>query len=108
MVGIPAHTDDADEPQESEIFPLRNSYFEDVPAKVPYAYTKLLVDEYGSKALSTTTYQGYVWRILLNLQAVECQQRELMTFSAVTNSTARRAYGRKSSKFRSSFRHLDC
>ncbi|KAL2848076.1 LicD family-domain-containing protein [Aspergillus pseudoustus] len=44
---------------ESEIFPLRNSYFEDVPAKIPYAYTKLLVDEYGSKALSTTTYQGH-------------------------------------------------
>ncbi|KAL2871069.1 putative C6 transcription factor [Aspergillus lucknowensis] len=43
---------------ESEIWPLRNSYFEDVPAKIPYAYTKLLQDEYGSKALSTTTYQG--------------------------------------------------
>ncbi|KAL6229910.1 hypothetical protein BDW75DRAFT_234842 [Aspergillus navahoensis] len=43
---------------ESEIYPLRNSYFEDVPAKIPYAYTKLLQDEYGAKALTKTTYQG--------------------------------------------------
>ncbi|KAL4997339.1 fungal-specific transcription factor domain-containing protein [Aspergillus recurvatus] len=44
---------------DSEIYPLRNSYFEDVPAKIPYAYTKLLQDEYGAKALTKTTYQGY-------------------------------------------------
>ncbi|KAL3478777.1 LicD family-domain-containing protein [Aspergillus californicus] len=44
---------------ESDIFPLRNSYFEDVPAKIPYAYSKLLQDEYGAKALSNTKYQGH-------------------------------------------------
>lgn len=44
---------------ESEIYPLRNTYFEGVPAKIPYAYTKLLQDEYGPKALTKTNYQGH-------------------------------------------------
>ncbi|KAL4961318.1 putative mannosylphosphorylation protein (Mnn4) [Aspergillus stella-maris] len=48
---------------ESEIYPLRNSYFEEVPAKIPYAYTKLLQDEYGAKALTKTNYQGHTFNV---------------------------------------------
>lgn len=44
--------------EESQIFPLRDSYFEDVPVKIPYAYTELLVEEYGSKSLTKTEFQG--------------------------------------------------
>lgn len=34
-----------------QIFPLRASTFEGVPAKVPYAYQELLAEEYGTKSL---------------------------------------------------------
>lgn len=44
--------------EENQIFPLRQSYFEDVPVKVPYAYTELLVEEYGSRSLSNKKFQG--------------------------------------------------
>ncbi|KAJ5586918.1 uncharacterized protein N7459_002683 [Penicillium hispanicum] len=44
---------------ESDIFPLRQSYFEGVPVKVPYAYTDLLVEEYGPASLTQTEFQGH-------------------------------------------------
>jgi hypothetical protein len=43
---------------EDQIFPLRQSYFEGVPVKIPYAYTELLVEEYGSRSLSNKKFQG--------------------------------------------------
>jgi hypothetical protein len=45
---------------ESQIFPLRDSYFEDVPVKIPYSYTLLLEEEYGPRALTNKNFQGYV------------------------------------------------
>ncbi|KAA8648581.1 putative mannosylphosphorylation protein (Mnn4) [Aspergillus tanneri] len=45
--------------QENDIFPLRNSHFEDFPVKIPYQYTKLLEDEYGPKALTDTDFEGH-------------------------------------------------
>jgi hypothetical protein len=44
--------------EEDQIFPLRQSYFEDVPVKIPYAYTDLLVEEYGGRSLSNKKFQG--------------------------------------------------
>lgn len=44
--------------QETEIFPLRNSYFEGVPVKIPFEYVRLLKKEYGSKSMTATTFQG--------------------------------------------------
>ncbi|KAG9589825.1 hypothetical protein KCV01_g12088, partial [Aureobasidium melanogenum] len=41
------------------IFPLRESVFENTPVKVPYAYTDLLAEEYGSKALVKTTFENH-------------------------------------------------
>jgi hypothetical protein len=41
-----------------DLYPMRESVFEGVPAKVPYAYEKLLVEEYDDKALTLTEYEG--------------------------------------------------
>jgi hypothetical protein len=40
----------------TQIFPLRQTTFEGVPVKVPYAYQDLLVSEYGEKSLIDTVY----------------------------------------------------
>ncbi|KXG53662.1 LicD [Penicillium griseofulvum] len=46
---------------ESDIFPLRDSFFEGVPVKVPYAYTYILEEEYGPIALTRTSFGGYIF-----------------------------------------------
>lgn len=43
--------------KETDIFPLRDSLFEGVVVKIPYEYTKLLEEEYGSKALTVTKFE---------------------------------------------------
>jgi hypothetical protein len=40
-----------------QIFPLRMSGFEGVPAKIPYAYQELLAEEYGTESLVETVYR---------------------------------------------------
>ncbi|KAJ6175646.1 hypothetical protein N7485_002560 [Penicillium canescens] len=47
--------------EESDIFPLRDSTFEGVAVKIPYAYTWLLEEEYGPKALTQTTFSGHTF-----------------------------------------------
>lgn len=42
----------------SELYPMRETMFEGVPAKVPYSYDKILVQEYQEKALVITEFQG--------------------------------------------------
>lgn len=42
-----------------DIHPLRKSYFEGVPVSVPYAYTDILVEEYGDMALSGTDHESH-------------------------------------------------
>ncbi|KAJ6005470.1 hypothetical protein N7451_003414 [Penicillium sp. IBT 35674x] len=44
---------------ESDIFPLRDSYYEDVPVKIPYAYAALLAEEYGAASMTKTDFQGH-------------------------------------------------
>ncbi|KAK2740352.1 hypothetical protein FQN55_008933 [Onygenales sp. PD_40] len=46
---------------EQDIFPLRDSYFEDMPAKIPFDYTKLLVDEYGPACLTNTDFHDHLF-----------------------------------------------
>ena len=41
-----------------DIWPLRESTYEGVPALVPFAYDKVLMAEYGAKALTLTKYEG--------------------------------------------------
>ncbi|CAI7627982.1 unnamed protein product [Penicillium pancosmium] len=45
--------------QQDQIWPLRESYFEDVPAKIPYAYVELLKEEYGAKSLTNGDFHDH-------------------------------------------------
>lgn len=45
----------------NDIFPLRDTLFEGVPAKIPFNYDKILIKEYKSKALTVTEYEGHRW-----------------------------------------------
>lgn len=45
----------------SDIFPLRDSVFEGVPARVPYAYTQILADEYSSESLFQTQFHNHTF-----------------------------------------------
>lgn len=44
----------------NELYPMRETMFEGVMAKVPYEYDKILVDEYSVNALIRTEFNGYV------------------------------------------------
>jgi hypothetical protein len=44
----------------TDLYPMRTSVFEGVLATVPYAYDKILEEEYEEKALVLTEYEGYV------------------------------------------------
>ncbi|CAA9963946.1 hypothetical protein CFE70_007408 [Pyrenophora teres f. teres 0-1] len=44
-----------------ELYPMRETMFEGVPAKVPYNYDKILEDEYGKEALINTEFGGHRW-----------------------------------------------
>lgn len=45
----------------AELYPMRESVFEGVVTKIPYAYDKILIDEYQEKALVVTEFEGYVY-----------------------------------------------
>jgi hypothetical protein len=45
--------------READLFPLRDSDVEGVPVKIPYAYGDILIEEYGSKALTRTKFLGH-------------------------------------------------
>ncbi|KAK4039128.1 hypothetical protein C8A01DRAFT_36889 [Parachaetomium inaequale] len=44
-----------------ELFPLRETEFEGVPAMVPWEYEGVLVGEYGEKSLVVTEWEGHRW-----------------------------------------------
>ncbi|KAI0900530.1 LicD family-domain-containing protein [Annulohypoxylon nitens] len=44
-----------------ELYPIRRTEFEGVPARVPFAFEKILTDEYGGKCLANTEYSGHHW-----------------------------------------------
>jgi phosphorylcholine metabolism protein LicD len=45
----------------TDIWPLRESSFEGVKVMVPYAYDRILTQEYEAKALTLLEYEGYVF-----------------------------------------------
>lgn len=45
----------------NDLYPMRETIFEGVTTKIPYAYDKLLVEEYEEKALTLTDYEGHHW-----------------------------------------------
>ena len=50
----------------SDLYPMRESIYEGVPAKIPYAYDKILIEEYQAKALVLTEYQGYGYILIIS------------------------------------------
>ncbi|PQE12875.1 mannosylphosphate transferase protein [Rutstroemia sp. NJR-2017a BBW] len=44
-----------------DIYPLRETEFEGVPALVPYSFDRVLTDEYSPRALTKTLHQGHRW-----------------------------------------------
>ena len=42
----------------SDLFPLRETAYEGIIAKVPFGYDKILIEEYNESALVTTTFAG--------------------------------------------------
>ncbi|KAI1780425.1 LicD family-domain-containing protein [Hypoxylon cercidicola] len=45
----------------ADLYPLRRTEFEGVPAVVPFAFDKILADEYGAKSLTATEWAGHHW-----------------------------------------------
>ena len=45
--------------EQKDIFPLRNTVFEGMPAKVPFAHANVLVEEYGRSSLIDTIYKQH-------------------------------------------------
>ncbi|KAH8820557.1 LicD family-domain-containing protein [Xylogone sp. PMI_703] len=45
----------------NDLYPLRETVFEGVPALVPYAFDKILTEEYGKQALTKTLHEGHRW-----------------------------------------------
>ncbi|OCL03507.1 hypothetical protein AOQ84DRAFT_381567 [Glonium stellatum] len=44
---------------EKDIYPLRDSVFENMPVKIPFAYSALLEEEYGARALTRTDFENH-------------------------------------------------
>ncbi|KAK6341018.1 hypothetical protein TWF696_009329 [Orbilia brochopaga] len=65
----------------NEIYPLRPAQFEDYQAYVPYAFDKVLIQEYRSKAFTLTEYDKYQWQPALNtwVKKENLQPRKLVT-----------------------------
>lgn len=49
-----------------DLYPMRETLYEGAIAKVPYAYDRILIQEYDEKALIVTDYEGYVFLPRLN------------------------------------------
>ncbi|KAI4189005.1 MAG: hypothetical protein L6R41_001759 [Letrouitia leprolyta] len=45
----------------TDLYPMRETMYEGVTAKVPYAYDRILTQEYKEKALVLTDYEGHRW-----------------------------------------------
>jgi hypothetical protein len=43
-----------------DLYPLRETVFEGVPALVPYSFDRILTEEYSATALTKTMHEGYV------------------------------------------------
>ncbi|KAI0124824.1 LicD family-domain-containing protein [Xylariales sp. AK1849] len=45
-----------------DLYPMRQTEFEGVPATIPYSFDRILTDEYGTKSLVTTEWEGHRWQ----------------------------------------------
>ncbi|KAL9584198.1 MAG: hypothetical protein Q9212_002263 [Teloschistes hypoglaucus] len=62
---------DRHEYREADLFPLRDSVFEERPVKIPYNYAELLQEEYGRVSLTRTRFAGH-W---FNSTSMEWQRK---------------------------------
>lgn len=44
-----------------DLYPMRESVYEGVKARIPYAYDRILLEEYAERALVATEYEGHTW-----------------------------------------------
>ncbi|EHK98745.1 hypothetical protein M7I_5420 [Glarea lozoyensis 74030] len=44
-----------------DIYPLRETEFEGVPALIPYSFDRILTEEYSARALTKTEHEGHQW-----------------------------------------------
>lgn len=44
-----------------DLYPMRESVYEGVPAKIPYNYNGILLEEYGVRSVILTEYEGHWW-----------------------------------------------
>ncbi|KGY15871.1 hypothetical protein PABG_11113 [Paracoccidioides brasiliensis Pb03] len=51
----------------SDIYPMRDSMYEGVPARIPYKYYEILVKEYGPSALVIKDHEDHYWDPILEL-----------------------------------------
>ena len=47
-----------------DLWPMRDTIYEGVTAKVPYAYNRILTEEYGDASLVVDEFQGHKWSII--------------------------------------------
>ncbi|KAJ9151917.1 Protein MNN4 [Pleurostoma richardsiae] len=52
---------DGHEYRDTYIFPLRDTVFEGIPAKIPYKFKDLLENEYGKKSLTNTDFNHHIF-----------------------------------------------
>lgn len=50
----------------TDLYPMRESVYEGVPTLIPYAYERILADEYGPEALMKTEFNGWVSSYVVN------------------------------------------
>jgi hypothetical protein len=50
-----------------DLYPMRESMFEGVSARIPYAYDQILVEEYRAQALVNTTHEGYALAVSIRI-----------------------------------------
>ncbi|KZF20644.1 hypothetical protein L228DRAFT_175998 [Xylona heveae TC161] len=60
----------------TDLYPMRESIFEGVPALIPYNYDKILVEEYQHKAMSLTHYEGHTWNATLKHWAKDPEEEK--------------------------------
>lgn len=53
--------------QTTDLYPMRETMYQGVVAKVPYAYDRILTEEYQDSALVLTEFEGYVVDLISRL-----------------------------------------
>jgi hypothetical protein len=60
-----------------DMFPLRETQFEGVKAKVPYSYVPILIEEYTELALIRTEFHEYASSIFIDRQSANVWQSSM-------------------------------